>query len=306
MHPRVCLECLHGGIKQTLSGASVEGLSWAMQHHEPVGDEASSWWTQRLKYCACKIATSLDYAETLVAKRYYAFHLDLHWLYSTICSSRLHVKWDRCQPLGLTTAVFFIFKTPHCGCYFNNWWKTTTTTTTHFIRQCGWFTKRLVLYTRRQACMFWGHCLTMVMKKMDSLCSKDGCCWENDISFFFLSTKEGVRILWSFILASAVVSCDGVLCVKEVGASVQQGRLYKLLADFILIYEFLFPMTYSIFISYIYLFREYIFAGMRLNKKEKKSQKTHRGFSSFSVVCKDYICIHQVLYFRRMSSNDRI
>lgn len=61
-------------------------------------------------------------------------------------------------------------------------------------------------------------------------------------------------ILWRFMLASTVVSCDGVLCVKEVGASVQWGRLDKPLAEFILIYEFLFPMTYSIFISYIYLF----------------------------------------------------
>lgn len=56
------------------------------------------------------------------------------------------------------------------------------------------------------------------------------------------------------MLASTVVSCDGVLCVKEVGASVQWGRLDHPLAEFILIYEFLFPMTYSIFISYIYLF----------------------------------------------------
>lgn len=61
-------------------------------------------------------------------------------------------------------------------------------------------------------------------------------------------------MLWRFMLASTVVSCDRELCVKEVGASVQQGHLYKPLADFILIYELLFPMTYSIFISYIYLF----------------------------------------------------
>lgn len=61
-------------------------------------------------------------------------------------------------------------------------------------------------------------------------------------------------MLWKLTLAPTVVSCDGVLCVKEAGASVQQGRLYKPLADLILIYELLFPMTYSIFISYIYLF----------------------------------------------------
>lgn len=61
-------------------------------------------------------------------------------------------------------------------------------------------------------------------------------------------------MLWRFMLASTAVSCDGVLCVKEVRASVQQGRLYKPLADFILIYELFFPITYSIFISYIYLF----------------------------------------------------
>lgn len=84
------------------------------------------------------------------------------------------------------------------------------------------------------------------------------------------------------MLASTVVSCDGVLCVKEVGASVQWGRLDKPLAEFILIYEFLFPMTYSIFISYIYLFWEYIFAGMRLNKKKRKSQKRDtEGFLHF-------------------------
>lgn len=293
MHPRVCPKCLHGGIKQTLSDVCVEGLSRAMQHHVPVGDEASSWWTQTLKSCACKIATSLDYAETLVAKHYYAFHLDLHWLYSTICSSRLHVKWDRCQPLGLTTAVFCIFKTLHCGCYFNNWWKKTTT---YFIRQCGWFTKK-ASFMHQKAGVYVLRVLPYHSNEKDGftlfqrwmLLRK----WH---FFFFLSTKEGVQILWSFILASAVVSCDGVLCVKEVGASVQQGRLYKLLADFILIYDFLFPMTYSIFISYIYLFREYIFAGMKLNKKrEEKSRKRHRGFSSFSVLCKCYICIHHAI-----------
>lgn len=100
---------------------------------------------------------------------------------------------------------------------------------------------------------------------------------ENDFSFKKKTTKEGVWMLWRFMLASTVVSCDGELCVKEVGASVQQGHLYKPLADFILIYELLFPMTYSIFISYIYLFWEYIFSGMRLNKK-KIQKETWRIF----------------------------
>ena len=43
----------------------------------------------------------------------------------------------------------------------------------------------------------------------------------------FQTTKEGVWLLWRFVLASTVVSCDGVLSVKEVGAFLQQGRLYK-------------------------------------------------------------------------------
>lgn len=143
--------------------------------------------------------------------------------------------------------------------------------------------KRLVLCTRRQTCRFWGLGLAMVMTKMDSLCSKEGCCSENDFSFKKKKKKQNYKRR-RCMLASTVVSCDGVLCVKEVGASVQQGRLYKPLADFILIYELLFPMTYSIFISYIYLFWEYIFAGMRLNKKNSERD---RGFSSFTVLtCK--------------------
>ena len=43
----------------------------------------------------------------------------------------------------------------------------------------------------------------------------------------------------------------------------EHGTVTNLLTDFILIYEFLFPRTYSIFISYIYLFWESIFTGMR-------------------------------------------
>lgn len=38
-HPIVWPNCLHGGSNQTLSGA--ETSSWAMQHQEPVEDEAS-------------------------------------------------------------------------------------------------------------------------------------------------------------------------------------------------------------------------------------------------------------------------
>lgn len=50
----------------------------------------------------------------------------------------------------------------------------------------------------------------------------------------FISFKKKRQILWSFMLASTVVSRDGVLCVKEVGASVQQplqtfGRFYSYL-----------------------------------------------------------------------------
>lgn len=124
------------------------------------------------------------------------------------------------------------------------------------------------------------------------------------LSFFFkkktnkkkVQKKEyGSCVLWSFMLAPTVVSCDGVLCVKEVGASVQQWRLYKPLADLILIYEFLFPMTYSIFISYIYLFWEYIFAAMRLNKQKKKSRKRHSGFSSFTVLILRTLHLHASL-----------
>lgn len=38
-HPGVWANCLHGGSDQTLTGA--EKSSWAMQHQEPVGAEAS-------------------------------------------------------------------------------------------------------------------------------------------------------------------------------------------------------------------------------------------------------------------------
>lgn len=82
------------------------------------------------------------------------------------------------------------------------------------------------------------------------------------------------------------------VCVKEVGASVQQGHLYKLLADFILIYELLFPMTYSIFISYIYLFWEYIFSGMRLNKKKNPERDTEDFLHLLSLLANaKFVCI---------------
>lgn len=74
MRPRVCPYCLHGGSKQTLSGA--EKWSWTMLHQEPAGDEASSMWTQVQIFLLVIMTTFLDYAETLVARHYYAFHLD--------------------------------------------------------------------------------------------------------------------------------------------------------------------------------------------------------------------------------------
>lgn len=46
-------------------------------------------------------------------------------------------------------------------------------------------------------------------------------------------------MLWRFMMASTVVSCDGVLCVKEVRASVQQGRLYKLILFLFMSFYFL-------------------------------------------------------------------
>lgn len=63
--------------------------------------------------------------------------------------------------------------------------------------------------------------------------------------------------------------CEGSKSICPTGTPLQ--------TDFILIYELLFLMTYSIFISYIYLFWEYIFSGMRLNKN-KKSRKKQRIF----------------------------
>lgn len=122
-----------------------------------------------------------------------------------------------------------------------------------FITQCGWFTRK-TSHMHRTADVY-------VLRLWP--------CHGNDRDGFTLLQRWMLLIKMIFhfsnkqtkkykrrriTLASIVVSCDGVLCVKEVGASVQQGRLYKPLADFILIYELLFPMTYSIFISYIYLF----------------------------------------------------
>lgn len=47
-----------------------------MLHQEPAGDEASSMWTQVQIFLLVIMTTFLDYAETLVARHYYAFHLD--------------------------------------------------------------------------------------------------------------------------------------------------------------------------------------------------------------------------------------
>lgn len=88
---------------------------------------------------------------------------------------------------------------------------------------------------------------------------------------FFLQsawgTREEVQIQWSFMGSSSVVSCGGILCSSNGTLqrhSRTQGRKQEhrtdsdtftnLLADLIFIYEFLFPRTHSIFISYIYLF----------------------------------------------------
>lgn len=124
--------------------------------------------------------------------------------------------------------------------------------------------------------------------------------------------RRSVWMLWRFMLASTAVSCDGVLCVKEVRASVQQGRLYKPLADFILIYELLFPITYSIFISYIYLFWEYIFSSMKLNNKKKIEKETRRVLVILlsSLANAKFACITfqllLILYCRRSCNDGKI
>lgn len=195
---------------------------------------------------ACQLTTFLDYAETLVATHYYAFHLDSYWLYSAICSSKLHVKWDRCQSLGLTTAVFCIFQPPYNGCYFNRRWKKKKNT--YFITQRGWFTQMIVLCTRRQSCVV---CLTMEMTRMDSLWSKDRMLLRKltFLSFSLKKKKDPVAFYAGFycgVLWWSTV-CEGSGGICPIGMPWQTfGRMYSYLWVFI---------SYDIqYIYFIYLF----------------------------------------------------
>lgn len=106
--------------------------------------------------------------------------------------------------------------------------------------------------------------------------SKDRSCSEN-VTFFAWERREEEQTQWSLMQTSS--SCDGIRCVllglqrlilEPREGSRGTGWTETLLAHLILIYEFLFPRTYSIFISYIYLFWEYIFAVMRLKNKKGK------------------------------------
>lgn len=73
--------------------------------------------------------------------------------------------------------------------------------------------------------------------------------------------REEEQTQWSLMQTSS--SCDGIRCVlpglQRLNLEPREGSrgtecTEKLLAHLSLIYEFLFPRTYRIFISYIYLF----------------------------------------------------
>ncbi len=88
--------------------------------------------------------------------------------------------------------------------------------------------------------------------------------------FYKAHEEREVHLHWSFIQTSSVVSCggtqhdllelsEGILLFchwlhSENEHGTDRDAFTNLLTDFILIYEFLFFRTYSIFISYIYLF----------------------------------------------------
>lgn len=158
--------------------------------------------------------------------------------------------------------------------------------------------KKVVLCTGKQPCLFLGN----GSESWGSHLYQTGCCdgmdriplkrlqrqmllWKYDFSTVH---EEQEKYRWKGVLWGLLRWCPAmeycVFCwnsrdsfwnpVKEFRCTpAVRGQTHKhgtdrdtftnLLTDFILIYEFLFPRTYSIFISYIYLFWEYIFTGMR-------------------------------------------
>lgn len=161
-------------------------------------------------------------------------------------------QWDRCQSLGLTTAVFCIFQPPYNGCYFNRWWKKKKKVIFHYS---AW-----LVYTNDS----FMHQKAVVRGLPDHGNDKDGftliqrldAAQKTDFSFLFFLKKNGSCGVFCWLLLWCPVM---EYCVWRKWEHLSNGdALTNLWQNLFLFMSFYF-LWHTVYLFHIFIYFENIF-----------------------------------------------